>query len=161
MMRGHSTLLVLACYALGVLAEILPLPYVLMPFRPYVLAMFLVYWAIETPGRVGYGTAFALGLVADLCSASMLGEQALRLVLVLWIVQRFRARLRFFPLWQQAVAVGMILFVDRVVTALVHLAFGLPQAPTVGLFAPLIGVALWPWLYVLIDMARLRARERN
>jgi len=161
MTRGHSTALVLACYAIGILIEILPLPQVLVPFRPFVLAMFLVYWAVETPGLVGYGTAFALGLVADLCSASMLGEQAVRLVLVLWIVQRFRARLRFFPLWQQAVAVGMILFVDRLVVALVHLSFGLPQAPAVSLFAPLIAIALWPWLYVLIDLARLRARERN
>ena len=161
MIRGPTGWLIHGSFLLGLLFEVLPLPMVLQPLRPYLLAMALIYWAIETPGRVGYGTAFGLGLFADLCSASMLGEQALRLVLVLWIVQHFRARLRFFPLWQQAVAVGMILFVDRVVVALVHLAFGLPQAPTVSLFAPLIGVALWPWLYVLIDMARLRARERN
>ena len=161
MMRGHSRAIVLACYAIGLLVEILPLPQLLLPFRPYVLAMALIYWAIETPGRVGYGTAFGLGLFADLCSASVLGEQALRLVVVLWIVQHFRARLRFFPLWQQAVAVGMILFVDRAVVALLHLAFGLPQASTLALFAPVVGIALWPWLYVLVDMARLRARERS
>jgi rod shape-determining protein MreD len=80
---------------------------------------------------------------------------------VVWIVQRFRARLRFFPLWQQAVAVGMILFVDRAVVALLHLAFGLPQLPAGYLVSPAIGVLLWPFLYVLIDTARLRARERG
>lgn len=161
MMRGHSRAVVLACYAIGLLFEILPLPQVLLPFRPYLLAMVLVYWAIETPGRVGFGTAFLLGLLADLCSASLLGEQALRLVVMVWIVQRFRARLRFFPLWQQATAVGMILFVDRAVVALLHLGFGLPQFPGAFLFAPLVAIALWPWMYVLIDMARLRARERG
>jgi rod shape-determining protein MreD len=161
MMRGHSRLLVATCYAIGLLFEILPLPQLLQPFRPYVLAMFLVYWAIETPGRVGFGTAFLLGLFADLCSATVLGEQAFRLVLVVWLVQRFRARLRFFPLWQQAVAVGMILFVDRAVVAALHLGFGEPQFPGANLFAPLVAMALWPWMYVLIDMARLRARDRG
>lgn len=161
MIKAPSRGIVLGSFALGIIFEILPLPQLLQPFRPYLLAMLLFYWTIEAPLMVGLGTAFLLGLLADLASASLLGEQALRLVLIVSLVQRFRARLRFFPLWQQAVAVGMLLFVDRAAVALLHLAFGLPQLPTVNLFAPLVAIVLWPWLYVLIDLARLRARERS
>ncbi len=161
MIKAPTRGTMLGSLLLGLLFEIIPLPQALQPLRPFLLAMVLVYWAIETPLAVGFGVAFLVGLLADLASASPLGEQAFRLVLMVSLVQRFRARLRFFPLWQQAVAVGMLLFVDRAVVALLHLAFALPQMPTVNLFAPAIAIVLWPWMYVLIDIARLRARERS
>jgi hypothetical protein len=37
------------------------------------------------------------GLVGDLAFGTLIGEQALRLTVLAFIVQRFRARLRFFP----------------------------------------------------------------
>jgi rod shape-determining protein MreD len=107
------------------------------------------------------GTAFILGLLGDLMSASLLGEQAMRLVVIAFLVQRFRARLRFFPLWQQAGAIGLLLLNDRVIVALVHWIVGAPQAGWTSWFAWIMGMVLWPWLYVFLDMARLRARERG
>ena len=84
------------------------MPEMVSAARPFLLAMFLAYWIMEAPNKVGMGTAFLLGLVGDLMSASLLGEQAMRLVVVAFLVQRFRARLRFFPLWQQAGAIGLL-----------------------------------------------------
>jgi cell shape-determining protein MreD len=52
----------------------------------------------------------------------------MRLVVVAFLVQRFRARLRFFPLWQQAGAIGLLLLNDRFISALVHWLIGAPQA---------------------------------
>jgi hypothetical protein len=56
-------------------------------------------------------------VVADLMYGGILGEQALRLVVLAFILQRFRARMRFFPLSQQALAVGGLLLNDRVISA--------------------------------------------
>ena len=78
----------------------------LQPLRPYWLALVLAYWVLEAPERVGLGFAFAVGVLADLLYGSLLGEQALRLVIMAFILQRFRLRLRFFPLSQQALAIG-------------------------------------------------------
>jgi rod shape-determining protein MreD len=161
MIRGPTHWLVYGSFLVGLLFEILPLPAAVEPARPYLLAMLLCYWLIEAPSRVGMGTAFLVGLVADLVSASLLGEQALRLVVLAYLVQRFRARLRFFPLWQQAAAVGLLLAVDRLLTGLIHLLAGSPPQAWVYWLAPVLGVLLWPWLYVLLDLARLRARERS
>ena len=161
MIRGPTHWLVYGSFFLALLFAILPLPDAVQPARPYLLAMLLVYWLIEAPTRVGMGTAFLLGLFADVVSASMLGEQALRLVVLTYLVQRFRARLRFFPLWQQAAAVGLLLFIDRALTWMIHQFAGSPMQGWVYWLAPVLGILLWPWLYVLLDLARLRARERS
>jgi rod shape-determining protein MreD len=160
MIRPPTAWLVYGSFALGLFAMILPLPSVAESARPFLLAMLVVYWSMEVPDLVGLGTAFLVGLLADLTSATLLGEHALRLVVLVFLVQRFRARLRFFPLWQQALAVGLLLGNDQVLLVIVHWLGGAVPLTWKNLFAPLVGMLLWPWLYVLLDMARLRARER-
>lgn len=145
---------------LALLLGLVPLPELLLPLRPYWLALVLAYWVIETPDRVGLGMAFVLGVVADLLYGGLLGEQALRLVILAFILQRFRARIRFFPMSQQVLALGGLLFNDRVISAAVHLMVGAPVLPWAYWWAPLLGMALWPLLFVLLDAARLGKRGR-
>ena len=143
---------------LALLLGLVPLPETLQPLRPYWLALVLAYWLLETPERVGPGFAFLLGLVADVAFGSLIGEQALRLVVLAFILDRFRARLRFFPLSQQAVTVGVLLLNDRVINAVIHVVVGVPQLPWGYWLAPLVGMLLWAPLHVLLDALRLRRR---
>ena len=142
----------------ALLLGLLPLPGWLQPFRPNWLALVLVYWLIEAPDRVGLGVAFLMGLAADIAFGSLLGEQALRLAIMAFIVQRFRAQLRFFPLSQQALAIAGLLFNDRVVSAVVHLALGEPLLPPAFWWAPLVGMLLWAPVFVMMDRLRLGGR---
>ena len=161
MIKTPTPWLVFGSFVVGLVFAILPMPEMVSAARPFLLAMLLAYWTMEAPSKVGMGTAFILGLLGDLMSASLLGEQALRLVVIAFLVQRFRARLRFFPLWQQAGAIGLLLLNDRVIVALVHWVVGAPQPGWTSWFSWMLAMLLWPWLYVFLDMARLRARERG
>ena len=143
----------------GLLLGLLPLPYPLQPLRPYWLALMVAYWVIESPENAGLGFAFIVGLIADLMFGSLLGEQALRMVILTFILQRFRARLRFFPMSQQALAIGVLLLNDRVVTAAIHLGLGVAAQPWSYWWAPLLGMLLWPPLFVLLDVLRLGRRK--
>ena len=143
----------------ALLLGLLPLPGSLQPLRPYWLALVVAYWVIEAPDSAGLGFAFGLGLVADLMFGGMLGEQALRLVIMAFILQRFRAQLRFFPLSQQALAVGGLLLNDRIVVAAVHMTLGEPSLPWSYWWGPLVGMLLWPPLFVLLDALRLGKRR--
>ena len=67
--------------AFAFLLQLMPLPQLLLPLKPYWVGLVLIYWAIETPERVGLGFAFLIGLAGDLLSGELLAEQALRLVL--------------------------------------------------------------------------------
>lgn len=144
---------------LALLLGILPLPPMLQPFRPYWLALVVAYWVIEEPERAGLGFAFAIGLLGDIAFGGILGEQALRLVVMTFILQRFRSQLRFFPLSQQALAIGGLLLNDRVVSAAVHLLLDEPQLPWTYWWAPLIGMLLWPPLFLVLDALRLGRRR--
>ena len=139
----------------ALLLGLLPLPGVLQPLRPYWLALVVAYWVIDDPERTGLGFAFLLGLCADLAFGGLLGEQALRLVIMAFILRRFRAQLRFFPLSQQALAIGGLLLNDRVVSAVVHMALGEPQLPWSFWWAPLLGMLLWAPVFLLLDALRL------
>lgn len=154
-MRGHSPWVLPLSVLAALLLGLLPLPGLLAPLRPYWLALVLAYWLIETPDRVGLGFAFAVGLVADLAFGSLLGEQALRLVVMAFILQRFRARLRFFPLSQQALAIGGLLLNDRIVAAGLHVVLGAPTLRIEFWLSPLTGMLLWAPVFLLLDAMRL------
>lgn len=136
---------------LALLLAVVPLPEVVQPLRPFWLALVMAYWVIELPDSVGLGTVFAIGVVADLVMGGVLGEQALRLTVMAFILQRFRARLRFFPLSQQALALGGLLLNDRIIDLAIHAALGRPLLPWSYWWAPLVGMLLWPPLFLLID----------
>lgn len=157
----EGPLLLLASLLVAVLLALLPLPGWLSVLRPFWIGLVLAYWTLEAPNRVGLGTAFATGLLADLVFGAVLGEHALRLTILVFLVQRFRPRLRFFPLTQQALAILALLINDRVVVLTIRLftGEGMP-APTFWL-APLVGMLLWPWLFLLLDDLRLRRRNRE
>lgn len=138
----------------ALLLGLLPIPPALQPLRPYWLALVLAYWLIEEPDRVGLGVVFGVGLLADLTFGTLLGEQALRLVVMGFILQRFRARLRFFPISQQALAIGGLLFNDRIVTSAIHVALGLKPLPAMFWLAPVAGMVLWPMVFLALDAAR-------
>ena len=139
---------------MALLLGLLPLPDAVQPFRPFWLALVVAYWVLEDPDHAGLGFAFAMGLLADLAFGGLLGEQALRLVVMAFILQRFRSQLRFFPMLQQALAIGGLLLNDRVVAVAVHFALGVPQLPWHYWAAPVIGMLLWAPVYLLMDRLR-------
>lgn len=160
-MRGSSRWVLWTSLLAALLLGLVPLPAAAQPFRPFWLALVVAYWLVEDPERVGLGFAFLLGLVADIVYGGLLGEHALRLVILAFIVQRFRARLRFFPLSQQAVALGALLLNDRIVASGLHLALGEPTLPSAYWLAPAVGMLLWPPVFLILDALRLGALRRR
>ncbi|WP_158881397.1 rod shape-determining protein MreD [Rhodanobacter sp. L36] len=142
----------------ALLSMLVPLPDVLEPFKPYWPALFLLYWALESEDRVTLGLAFAIGLGADLLDGVVLGEQALRLCALVFIVMRFRSRLRFFPMWQQTLAVLALLLNDRLLLLVVRILAGSTMPPASWWISPFVGAALWPFLFLLLDDLRARLR---
>lgn len=140
------------------LLMLVQMPEVLEPWKPYWLALVLIYWGLEDPRHVSLGRVFLLGLVADILTGNLLGEQALRLVALAFIVARFRLRLRFFPMWQQSLVVFGLLLNDRILLLMVRAVAGKPWPPLEFWWSPLAGAVLWPFVFLMMDDLRLRSR---
>ena len=159
MSRARRGWLLPVSVVLALLLGLLPLPPMVQPLRPYWLALVVAFWVIEDPDHAGLGFAFLIGVLGDLAFGGVLGEQALRLTVMAFILQRFRAQVRFFPLSQQALVIGGLLLNDRVVSAAVHLMLDEPQLPWSYWWAPLLGMVLWAPLFVLLDALRIGRRK--
>ena len=159
--RRESRRLVLLSIIAAVLLSLLPLPDVLLPFKPYWVAMVVIYWALETHDMVGMGLAFLTGLLVDILSGSLMGMHALSLVIMVFLVKRFRSRLRFFPPWQQAISVLGLLVNDRIILIWISALLGEPMPTWQYWLAPLVGMAIWPWLFLLLDRTRAGVRQRS
>lgn len=140
---------------------LMPLPEALTGARPYWGALVMIYWNLEA-GRLRHlGQAFVGGLVLDVMTGSLLGQHALSLVIISYLVERFRYRIRFFPTWQQAAVVMLLLFNDRIVQLWIIGLVGDRWPTWQWWLAPLIGMLLWPWIFLLLDALRQRERRRT
>jgi rod shape-determining protein MreD len=157
--RRENRSLIFLTITLALLLSVLPLPEALSPFKPYWVAMVVIYWSLETHDIIGLGLAFLIGLLLDVVSGSLMGLHALSLVIMVFLVQRFRSRLRFFPPWQQALSVLGLLVNDRIILIWVTTLMGEASPTWRYWLPPLVAMVLWPWLFLLLD--RLRARTRQ
>lgn len=152
---------VLISLAVAALLMLIPLPAILEPLRPYWVALVVIFWCLETQDLISLDAAFLIGLVLDLLTGSLLGMHALELVVLVYLVKRFRARLRFFPPWQQALSVLALLLNDRIIVLwIVSLRGDALPAPTYWL-SPVTGTILWPWVFLIMDRYRSLARLRT
>jgi rod shape-determining protein MreD len=144
----------------AMILTIIPLPGVIEPLRPYWVALVLIFWCLETQGIITLGAAFLLGIILDLLTGSLLGMHALGLVIITYLVTRFRPRLRFFPPWQQALSVLALLINDRIIVVWIISLRGESMPPAAYWLAPVIGMLVWPWLFLLLDRYRGAVRHR-
>lgn len=158
--RESRSLIFLTIVA-AVLLSLLPMPELIAPLKPYWVALVMIYWSLETRTMISLGLAFMVGLVLDILSGSLMGMHALSLVVMVFLVQRFRFRLRFFPPWQQAISVLGLLVNDRIILIWITALLGEPTPTWQYWLPPMIGLAVWPWLFLLLDSLRARVRRHR
>ena len=146
--------------AVAILLTLVPLPSFFAVLWPYWVALVLIYWCLETQSLVSLGLAFVIGLLLDFLTGSLLGLHALSLVIIVYLVTRFRARIRFFPPWQQALSVLALLLNDRIIILWIMSLRGEPLPPIEFWAPPIVGTAIWPWLFLLLDRYRGVMRRR-
>lgn len=157
-MNRTGTLIPALTILAAILLAVVPMPEALSPWRPYWVALVMIYWHLETGNLRSLGAAFVIGIVLDLTTGTLLGQHALGLVVVNFLVGRFRNRLRFFPPWQQALTVGALLINERVIQLWIIglLEQGWPDWS--WWLPPVTGMLLWPWLFLLLDALRSQRR---
>lgn len=134
---------------------IMPLPDWAVDFRPDWVTLVLIYWAMALPANIGVTVAWFAGLMLDVSHGAVLGQHALGLVIVIYVINAQHQRLRVASLLQQALVIFVLLFFKQLLSLWVTGIMG--RAPDTWLyFMPsLTSALLWPWLYIILrDLRR-------
>lgn len=91
---------------LALLLQLVALPDLLEPARPLWLPLILGYWAMFVPEMPVLAVAWIAGLLCDVAYDAPLGQYALGLVTVAFLLRRLRGTLLVFPLWQATLALA-------------------------------------------------------
>jgi len=128
---------------------------------PDFVALTLVFWSIYQPRKVGIGIAFLMGLVMDVHSASLLGENALAYTLLSYFAITIHRRVLWFRSTVQALHVLPLLLVMQVVQVLVQLAVT-GKTPGWSYFAQsFVSTLVWPLVCWLLLAPQRRAVDRD
>lgn len=136
--------LILISLLLALGFESLPLPQALRLFWPDWVLLVLIYWHLTHPSRVGVGVAWLTGLFVDAAQFSLLGEHALKYVLVVLLVGYFRHRMVRFTWLQQALLIFIMLLASVLIEAITATVLGRNVVFFSLLAMPLVGALLWP-----------------
>ncbi|WP_277051713.1 rod shape-determining protein MreD [Zestomonas thermotolerans] len=135
---------------LALLLGVAPLPTFMEIGRPLWVALFLSYWVLYLPHRVGMTTAWVLGLLQDVLYGSLLGQNALILSLIIFLVLSLHQRLRMFPLWQQSLVLLVVYGIAQLVQLWLNALTG-NRPPTLAFILPaLVSALLWPWVAAIL-----------
>jgi rod shape-determining protein MreD len=141
---------------------IMPLPDWAVEFRPDWVTLVLIYWAMAMPTRIGVTVAWFTGLLLDVSYGTLMGQHAVGMVLVIYVIHIQHQRLRVASLLQQAIVIFVLLLVKQLLTLWVDGMLG--RAPDSWLyFMPTItSTLLWPWTYLILrDLRRKFTIEKH
>ncbi len=141
-----GSLTVIAAFMLS----IMPLPDWATMFRPEWVTLVLIYWAMALPTRIGVTVAWTAGLLLDVSYGTLMGQHAIGMVLVIYVIHIQHKRLRVASLLQQAIVIFFLLLLKQLLSLWVDGMLG--HAPNSWLyFMPTItSTLLWPWVYLIL-----------
>jgi rod shape-determining protein MreD len=146
--------------ALTLMLAVVPLPDAVAPLRPDWVAVVLLYWSLSAQRHFSLLTAFWMGLALDTLSGALLGQNALALLLIVYLAQRFHLRLRVFPLSQLGITVLLLLGLYEFVLFWIDGMAGRTVPLVERWLPPLTGTLVWFAMSILFGRSERDARAR-
>lgn len=141
----------------GLILMILPLPDSVQAYRPNWVALFLIYWSMALPNKVGLWFAFFTGILVDTAQGTLFGQHSLGLVTLVYINLNFYLRIRVLSLLQQSIYILVLLLICQGIIAWVEGVLG-RSMPLMAFFGgPVVGMLIWPWVFIILRDIRRKA----
>lgn len=140
----------------GLLLSVAPMPEFMAVGRPLWLGLLVAYWSLAAPQRIGMTRLWLLGLAADVLYGTPLGQNALVLALIVFMLVSLHQRLRMFPVWQQSLVLGVVFGLAQLVQLWLNTLTGNRPPTLLFLFPALVSALLWPWVFTVMRWFSLR-----
>lgn len=157
--RRHWWTSLLGLAATLALASV-PLPDSVAPARPDWVAVVLLYWSLMAPRQFSLLTAFWMGLALDTLTGALLGQNALALLVIVYLAEKFHLRLRVFPVSQLTLTVLILLALYEFILFWVDGMAGRTVPLIERWLPPVTGTVAWLAMYMLFDRREREAPAR-
>ncbi len=137
------------------------LPWGNMVFVPDFVALVLVFWSIHQPRKVGIGVAFVMGLLMDVHTASLLGENALAYTLLSYFAITIHRRVLWFTPMTQTLHVFPLFLLTQVIQSLIQLMVNGKFPGWLFFSESFVSAALWPVATWLLLAPQRRSVDRD
>lgn len=153
--RSQGGWVILLTFFIAYLLAIVPFPEWAMHYRPEWVPLVLIYWVMALPYRVGIGSAWVAGLVLDILEGSILGLNALALVIIAYVTLTLHQRLRMFSLFQQSGLIIALIGLNLMISHWLQIATGQTVSSSLEfLLASLTSALVWPLLFQILRQLR-------
>jgi rod shape-determining protein MreD len=152
---NYGTGKIIVTFLLAMCLRILPLPASLEIYNPDWVLLFLIYWSLAVPERVGIFYAWTFGLLTDVLTGRLIGQHALTYSLVSYMCLKLHKRIRQFPLVQQALFVFFSLLLSQLLLFLVKNLQHPAQLQSAFWLPVISGTLVWPLVSTLLRFVRL------
>ncbi|MFZ4704202.1 MAG: rod shape-determining protein MreD [Candidatus Methylumidiphilus sp.] len=152
--KSTDRFVVLVSLLVAMLLRIVPLPKEWFVFNPDWVLLFMIYWAIAIPERVGVWHAWFSGLLCDVLTGRLMGQHALAYSIIVFVCVKLHLRLRSYALYYQAVAVLPLLLVSQLVVLLTQNIKAASAVDVVYWMPSLMGALIWPVIFKSLRLVR-------
>lgn len=146
--------------ALTLMLAVVPLPDAVAPLRPDWVAVVLLYWSLIAPRHFSLLTALWMGLALDTLSGALLGQNALALLVIVYLAEKFHLRLRVFPVSQLSITVFLLLGLYEFILFWIDGMAGRSVPLIERWLPPMTGTLVWVAMSVVFGRSEREARAR-
>ena len=154
MTKNSSLLLLTKITIIALIVGAIALPSVLEIVSPFWMLIFFIYWIIYSDTKVLYLFALILGLLTDILQGSILGQNALALLISSAFIFNVKKSFYVSNLTTQQVYVFFASLIYLIALILTHLAIQGFDLSWLIILSPLTGSMIWP--LVRLFLAKLK-----
>ena len=154
MTKNNSLLLLIKITIIALIIGAISLPSVLEIASPFWMLIFFIYWIIYTDTKSLYLFALILGLLTDILQGSILGQNALALLISSAFIFNVKKSFYVSNLTTQQVYVFFASLIYLIALILIHLAIQGFDFNWLIILAPFTGAIIWP--LVRLFLAKLK-----
>lgn len=127
----------------ALLLQLLPFSGMLLQIKPDFLLLVLLFWLLRAPHICNVGVAWTAGILMDLVSGDLFGQNALAYALTAFLAVMYQRRLILFTVLQQSAYVFLLLFVNQIILLLLKSFSGSEYFGWTYFMPSFTGILLW------------------
>jgi rod shape-determining protein MreD len=153
------TAFIVFTFIAALLINLLPWSGWWLAVKPDFVALVVLYWCIQQPRKVGFTSAWLLGLVMDVAEGSLFGQHALAYSVLAFAGIVLHRRVLMFTMRDQVLHVIVLLLLNDVMVLAVRMFAGAAFPGLSYFIGSLTAAALWPALSYLFKLPQRPAPD--